>query len=262
MASTETHRGQGWWETVKTVFWALALAFLFRSFLYQPFWIPSGSMKETLLIGDFLVVNKFAYGWSRWSCPLGLCPIEGRLWGAMPERGDIAVFRHPVSGDDYVKRLIGLPGDSIRLENGVIYLNGTPLEQRAAGAHSETYVPQGPGAILPRCQNRPLPGGECLKARAMETLPGGHSYPVLNITDRGAGDRMAELTVPEGHVFVIGDNRDNSLDSRFPQRAGGVGFVPVGNLIGRAERVLFSAAGSSLWAVWTWRSDRFFQRLH
>ncbi len=263
MSSTATHRGQGWWESVKTVFWAILLAVLFRTLFFQPFWIPSGSMKETLLIGDFLFVNKFAYGWSRWSCPLGLCPISGRLWAAMPERGDIVVFRHPVSGAEYVKRLIGLPGDHIRLRRGVVFLNGTPVERQPDGAFAEPFAPQGAAAAMPRCENRPARAGDdCLKSRAIEILPGGVRYPVLNITDTGGGDDTDEFVVPAGHFFFMGDNRDNSLDSRFAQDRGGVGFVPFENLIGRADRVLFSSAGTSMLAFWTWRPDRFFLALH
>ena len=120
MAKSDARKDGGIWETIKTIFWALVIAGIFRTLFFQPFWIPSGSMKDTLLIGDFLFVNKMAYGWSRWSCPMGLCPIEGRLFGAMPERGDIVVFRHPVSGEDYVKRLIGLPGDRIQMRAGLL----------------------------------------------------------------------------------------------------------------------------------------------
>jgi len=253
----------GLWDTTKTVIWALLIAGAFRTLFYQPFWIPSGSMKETLLIGDFLFVNKFAYGWSRHSCPLSLCPIEGRLLGAMPERGDIVVFRHPVSGADYIKRLIGLPGDRIQVRNGALYLNGAVVPRQHDGAFAETFMRQGAAAQLPRCENAPVaPGLECLKSRMIETLPNGVSYPVLNITNASRADNTPEFIVPEGHFFFMGDNRDNSIDSRFPQSAGGVGFVPFENLIGRADRVIFSSAGASMLAFWTWRPDRFFHALH
>ena len=262
MASIDRHRRPAWVETLGTLVLAVALAVGVRSFVLQPYWIPSGSMKETLLIGDFLFVNKFAYGWSRWSCPWGLCPISGRLFGALPERGDIVVFHHPVNGEDYVKRLIGLPGDTIRMQDGILILNGVPVPQRPDGAFHEAMAPQGPGGRLPRCANRPRRGEDCAKPRAIETLPNGASYAVLDVTDRSPADTTREFVVPAGQVFVIGDNRDNSLDSRYGQAQGGVGFVPLENLIGRADRVLFSSAGSSLWAFWTWRGDRFLHALH
>lgn len=262
VASTDIDREKPWGGSLRTLLLMLLLALGVRSFLLQPFWIPSGSMKETLLIGDFLVVNKFAYGWSRWSCPWGLCPIEGRLWGRLPERGDIVVFRHPVSGEDYVKRLIGLPGDHIRMQNGILILNGVPVPQRPAGTFHEAFAPQGPNASLPRCANHPRPGGDCAKGRAIETLPNGTAYPVLSISPFSPADTTLDFVVPEGQLFVMGDNRDNSLDSRYSQAQGGVGFVPVENLIGRADRVLFSSAGSSLWSFWAWRPDRFLNALH
>ena len=254
---------EGLWETVKTVFWALLIAGVFRTVFFQPFWIPSGSMKETLLIGDFLFVNKMAYGWSRHSCPFSLCPVSGRIWGEMPERGDIVVFRHPVSGDDLIKRLIGLPGDRIQVRDGVLFLNDVAVQREADGFYSEIYARQGSAAQFPRCENAPVgEGGECLKSRVIETLPNGVRYPVLNIEDRSFSNNTPVYTVPEGHFFFMGDNRDNSIDSRFEQGAGGVGFVPFENLIGRAERVMFSSAGTSMLFFWTWRSDRFFHSLH
>ena len=260
--SSATAKQDGWMETVKTVFWALVIAGLFRTLFFQPFWIPSGSMKETLLIGDFLFVNKMAYGYSRYSCPFALCPISGRILASEPERGDIIVFRHPVSGADYIKRLIGLPGDRIQLRNGILFINDIEVPQVADGQFAEVNAPQGSAGQPPRCENgRPAAGTDCLKSRAIETLPNGVSYPVLNIEDNGRGDNTPVFTVPAGQYFFMGDNRDNSLDSRFTQTENGVGFVPFENLIGRADRVMFSSAGSSMLAFWTWRSDRFFTRL-
>jgi len=266
----------GIWETVKTVVYALLIAGVFRTLFFQPFWIPSGSMKDTLLIGDFLFVNKMAYGYSYASCPSLMLPGVGieidakdvcgvfdgdneRLFGSEPERGDVVVFRHPVSGRDYIKRLIGLPGDKVQIQNGVISLNGTPVKVEDAGTFEEVMAPQGPQQLRPRCENGPVgQGGTCLKSRQIETLPNGVSHPILNITNQQS-DNTGVYTVPEGHYFFMGDNRDNSADSRLAQRAGGVGFVPFENLIGRADRIMFSSAGRSMLFFWTWRSDRFFE---
>jgi len=258
MAKKETSGG-GIGELIKTLVYALLLAGFIRTILFQPFWIPSGSMKETLLIGDFLFVNKFAYGYSAYSCPgYGDFNLEGRVWGGEPERGDIIVFRHPTNGQDYIKRLIGLPGDTIMVQDGKLTINDTPVPQTDGGVFEELKAEQGPERNIPRCANEPIGlGGICEKTRTVETLPNGVSYPVLNIRDNGQGDNRGPFTVPEGEYFFMGDNRDNSVDSRFPQSANGVGYVPYANLIGRADRIIFSSAGSSILAFWTWRSDRF-----
>lgn len=273
-------------ETVKTIVYALLLAGIFRTVFFQPFWIPSGSMKETLLIGDFLFVNKMAYGYSYASCPsitipgLGIqwgaddfCGFakdsEDRLFGSDPERGDVVVFRHPVNGTDYIKRLIGLPGDTVQMTGGRVIINGEEVPQVPDGLFTETFAPQGPQGQLPSCANRPVGiGGTCQSERAIETLPNGVSYPVLNVDDNAApanggfdADNTGVFTVPEGHFFFMGDNRDNSLDSRFAQASNGVGFVPLKDIIGRADRIIFSSAGSSMLAFWTWRSDRFFKAI-
>lgn len=261
--SSATEKKEGFVETVKTIVWALVIAGLFRTLFFQPFWIPSGSMKETLLIGDFLFVNKMAYGYSRYSCPFSMCPFSGRILASEPERGDIVVFRHPVSGADYIKRLIGLPGDRIQVRNGVLFINDEPVPQAPVEDFVETYARQGSAGQYPRCENAPVgEGGDCLKSRAIETLPNGVSYAILNVDDNGFGDNTPVFTVPEGQFFFMGDNRDNSIDSRFGQNSGGVGMVPFENLIGRADRVMFSSAGSSMLAFWTWRADRFFHSLH
>lgn len=260
--ASNAQKKDGPFEIVKTVVYALLIAAAFRTILFQPFWIPSGSMKETLLIGDWLFVNKFAYGYSRHSCPFSLCPFEGRLFGSDPERGDVVVFRHPGNGSDFIKRVIGLPGDTVQLVNGRIILNGEELPQAPAAQFEEAYAPQGPMQQPPRCENAPVPlGATCTKSRAIETLPGGRSYAVLNIDANGAGDNTPPFTVPSGHYFFLGDNRDNSVDSRFGRAVGGVGFVPADHLIGRADRIVFSSAGKSLLYVWTWRGDRFFKAI-
>lgn len=246
-------------ETIKTVVYALLIAGVFRTLFYQPFWIPSGSMKDTLLIGDFLFVNKMAYGYSRYSCPFALCPVSGRIFASDPERGDVVVFRHPTTGADFIKRLIGLPGDTVQVKEGTLYLNGQPVPQEPAGTFEELFEPQGSQRSLPRCANAPVgQGGICQNERYVETLPNGVQHDVLN-TDQTQGDNTPIFTVPPGHYFFMGDNRDNSLDSRFSQDVGGVGMLPAEYLIGRADRIMFSSAGRSLFFFWTWRSDRFFK---
>lgn len=261
-------------ETVKTVVWALLIAGVFRTVFFQPFWIPSGSMKDTLLIGDFLFVNKMAYGYSYASCPsipfLGIgaddfCGfLEGdneRIFGSDPERGDVAVFRHPVTGVDFIKRVIGLPGDRIQMVDGLLYINDEPVEVEQVEDFVEPWTRQGPQGIPPRCSNGAVgEGADCVKERFIETLPNGRAHSILNITD-SSGDNTGVFTVPEGHFFFMGDNRDNSTDSRVPQAARGVGFVPREDLVGRADRIMFSSAGRSMFAFWTWRSDRYFKAI-
>jgi signal peptidase I len=259
-------------ETIKTVVYALLIAGVFRTLFFQPFWIPSGSMKETLLIGDFLFVNKMAYGYSYASCPSipiigldakGLCGfLDGdntRILAGEPERGDVVVFRHPVTGSDYIKRLVGLPGDTVQITNGVVILNGTPLPQEPAGTFAEVFERQGPQGLTPRCESGAVgQGAACTKSRFVETFPDGSSHIVLNLGVQGS-DNTSVFRVPEGEYFFMGDNRDNSSDSRISQLAGGVGFVPYENLIGRADRIAFSSAGRSMLFFWTWRGDRFFK---
>ena len=261
-------------ETIKTIVYALLIAGVFRTLFFQPFWIPSGSMKETLLIGDFLFVNKMAYGYSYASCPSiplvgldakALCGfIDGdntRLMAGEPERGDVVVFRHPISGADYIKRLVGLPGDTVQVRDGIVILNGTPVPQEPAGTFTEVFARQGPQGLTPRCESGAVgQGGACTKSRFVETFPDGRTHVVLNVGPQGS-DNTSVFRVPEGEYFFMGDNRDNSSDSRFSQLAGGVGFVPYENLIGRADRIMFSSAGRSMLFFWTWRSDRFFKKV-
>ncbi len=259
-------------DTIKTVVYALLIAGLIRTLLFQPFWIPSGSMKSTLLIGDFLFVNKFAYGYSYASCPTmfgtDFCGFakgkENRLFGSDPERGDVVVFKHPVHGADFIKRVIGLPGDRIQMIESILYINGAAVETVADGIFTELREPQGSQRGDPNCSNNAAVGQTCEKNRFTETLPNGTSYSVLDIRATGA-DNTREFVVPEGHFFFMGDNRDNSVDSRYvPNRAGqpGVGFVPRENIIGRADRVMFSSAGNMIIAFWTWRSDRYFKAIN
>ncbi|TDL74994.1 signal peptidase I [Palleronia sediminis] len=274
MAKAE--RSGGILETIKTVVYALLIAGVFRTLFFQPFWIPSGSMKDTLLVGDFLFVNKMAYGYSYASCPslrfprfgidIGaedICGIfdgdNSRLFGSEPERGDVVVFRHPVTGQDYIKRLIGLPGETVQVRGGVLYIDGQEAPQTPAGTFTETYDAQGPMGNRPQCANPGVPlGGVCEKPRFRETLPGGVEHDILNIRTTQLDDTPV-YTVPEGHYFFMGDNRDNSTDSRVSPVAGGVGFVPYENLIGRAGRVVLSFGGTSIFKVWDWRFDRFLE---
>ncbi|MCK0169384.1 signal peptidase I [Jannaschia sp. S6380] len=260
MAKAE--KKEGFLETIKTVVWALLIAGVFRTLFFQPFWIPSGSMKDTLLIGDFLFVNKMAYGYSRHSCPFSMCPFSGRILGSEPARGDVIVFRHPVNGTDFIKRLIGLPGDTVQMRDGALYLNGEPVPREEVDPFVEDKAPQGPQRLTPRCANDPVGlGGDCIKERFAEALPGADKpYSTLNI-GRSSTDTTPVYTVPEGQYFFMGDNRDNSRDSRVPRSIGGVGFVPYENLIGRADRVIFSSAGSRMLFFWTWRLDRFFEEI-
>ena len=265
-------------ETIKTIVYALLLAGIFRSLFFQPFWIPSGSMKETLLIGDFLFVNKMAYGYSYASCPSVIIPRFGinvdakdicgflrkdnkRLFAGTPKRGDVVVFRHPVTGRDYIKRLIGLPGDKVQMKEGLLHINGKPVEMEADGIFKEIMAPQGSFGNRPRCSNGAVgTGAICEKERFVETLPNGVVHTTLNIGKRPS-DSTPVFTVPTGEYFFMGDNRDNSTDSRMRQKAGGVGFVKFEDLVGRADRVMFSSGGRSMFFFWTWRSDRFFKRI-
>jgi signal peptidase I len=236
-------RSKGFWETARTLVYAVGIALAVRTFLYEPFNIPSGSMKPTLLVGDYLFVSKMAYGYSKHSLPFSLPLFEGRIAGSLPERGDVVVFKLPSDNrTDYIKRIIGLPGDKIQVKDDILYLNGEPLNRVRL---EDFYDDDGTGT------NGPVP-------RYRETLPGGRSYTVLDITTHGSLDNTGVYEVPAGHVFAMGDNRDNSLDSRVDN----VGFIPIENLIGRAEIIFFSTNGSAhLWEIWNWPATIRFRRL-
>ena len=250
-------------ELFKTVFYALLIAGLIRTLLFQPFWIPSGSMKPNLLIGDYIFVNKFVYGYSKYSCPFSLCPFDGRFFYNEPKRGDVVVFRHPANGKDYVKRLIGLPGDKILLKDGRLWLNNTKIKIKQVDDFVELKEKQGPLESIPRCSNSPVAlGSRCEKRQFLESLTNDIEIRTLDISNGEYGDNTTSFKVPEGQFFFLGDNRDNSLDSRFGRMAGGVGFVQSENLIGRADGILFSSAGNMLVAFWTWRKDRFFRAVN
>ena len=243
-------KDESWGGTLKTIFYAVLIALVVRTVAYEPFNIPSGSMKPTLLIGDYLFVSKFSYGYSRYSLGFGL-DIElfhGRLFDGEPERGDVVVFRKPTDTSlDFIKRVVGLPGDRIQVVDGLLHINDRPVELEPA----EPFVEE-----TCRGAARPL-------EQEVETLPSGVRHPVLNSSDRHYLDNTGVYVVPERHYFMMGDNRDHSNDSRVLSE---VGFVPAENLIGRAEFLFFSADDcGSLWQPWTWpgsiRWDRFFQSI-
>ena len=257
-AKAEKEDGIG--ELIKTIVNALLIAGVFRTLFYQPFWIPSGSMKATLLVGDYVFVNMKAYGYPKYSSPFAISPISGRLFASEPERGDIVVFRHPVQNTDFIKRLVGMPGDRVQMRGGRLIINEQEVSTQAAGTFEEVFAPQGPQQRLPSCENGAVgPGAVCEKSRFLEQLPGGVIHTTLNIRDQST-DNTPVYTVPEGSFFFMGDNRDNSSDSRVSQPSSppGVGFVSYEDIVGRAERIMFSSAGRSLLYFWTWRSDRFF----
>ena len=259
MKSKRQSKTDGIIEFVKTILYALILAGIIRTLLFQPFWIPSGSMKPSLLVGDFIFVNKYSYGYSKYSCPFSICPIKNRIFAKSPSRGDVVVFRHPVNGKDFVKRLIGLPGDLVQVKNGKLIINEKELNYKAENDFVEIKNKQGPLSSIPRCQNSPVPlGSDCLKSSFAEQLSDEVSYSILDIGSF-FGDNTPEFKVPPDSYFFLGDNRDNSLDSRFGLSSGGVGFVQSKYLIGRVDRIIFSSAGKSMLFFWKWRSDRFFR---
>ena len=229
-------QGESWTELAKTVIYAGLIAVVIRTFLFQPFNIPSASMEATLLVGDYLFVEKFAYGYSRYTFPFGGWPLgdsmHGRFLQRQPERGDVVVFKFPGDNStDYIKRLIGLPGDRIQVRDGILYLNGKQVQRDKAPDYVET-----------------LDGAEHHVPQYRETLPGGKTYLTLDRDPEGALDNTQVFLVPAGHYFMMGDNRDNSNDSRME-----VGYVPAENLEGKAEFRFFSIDDSArIWEIWKW----------
>ncbi len=229
---------------------------LIRSLFVATFSIPSESMMPRLLVGDYLFVQKWPYGYSRHSFPLSAVPFEGRIFGRLPERGDVVVFKTPADNrTDYIKRVIGLPGDTVAMRAGQLELNGKPVPKVRIDDYVQPVTPNAP-CFGPEFTEAGSDGGtRCRYPQFRETLPNGKSYAVLDI-GISDGDETRTFTVPAGHVFLLGDDRDKSADSRFPPvKDGGVGMVPVENLVGRAWVSVFSTDGSAQWLLpWTWAS--------
>nr|WP_235512652.1 signal peptidase I [Sphingomonas sp. Leaf17] len=284
-------RGTDWWGEVKGIFWLIVVVLGFHSFIAKPFYIPSESMLPGLRIGDRLVVSKFAYGWSfvsptipnpiaifrsvilreqveSWT--VGIPPMRGRLFGSLPTRGDVVIVTPPGTRNDYIKRVIGLPGDRLQVAGGVVILNGKPV---ARGALHYTDIPVDTNSP---CLDREYPGAQVTKpdGRAVchlptitETLPNGRRYDTVDLESDSQGDTYGPITIPANHVFLMGDNRDRSADSRFPLSSLGLGGpVPWENLGGRAEFITFSLDGDTTLNPLSWfasfRSDRAGTSLH
>ncbi len=226
----------GLFETVSVIVQALILALIIRSVLIQPFSIPSGSMRPTLLEGDYLFVTKWSYGYSRHSLPFSPNLFSGRIWASEPKRGDVAVFKFPPNPSvDYIKRVIGLPGDHVQMKEGTLYINGEAVKREKVGQIDNPDITN---------IDRPVDVYR-------ETLPNGVSYDTLDITPNGISDTTREFIVPPGHFFMMGDNRDNSNDSRLD-----VGFVPYENFVGKANIIFFSiSGGASPLEIWRWPTE-------
>ena len=233
-------------ENVKTIVYALLIALGIRTVAFEPFNIPSGSMIPTLLVGDYLFVSKYSYGYSRYSLPLSPRLWSGRILGHVPERGDVAVFRLPREpSTNYIKRIVGLPGDRVQMRGGELLINGTQVPRTRTGVFTAVNE-----------------YGQAKEAgKYTEVLPNGRQHELLKYFDRGGLNDTEEFKVPEGHVFAMGDNRDDSQDSRLPSSVG-VGFVPMENLVGRAEFIFFSVdATAPWWQVWEWPFEIRWSRL-
>lgn len=263
--TAKSGRSESGRQTLRLILYVAILAWLVRSLLFAPFSIPSGSMLPTLFVGDYVVASKWPYGFSRYSFPFGFPPFEGRIFSNLPERGDVVIFANP-GGEkkDLIKRVIGLPGDKVELRGGRVFLNGRPLKRQDSSPARVRISPNSPCRVaagatpMVRVEGA---GEACLFPTYSETLPNGVGYEVIDQVDNPAADTFGPAIVPAGHLFLLGDNRDDSLDSRFDGPQGGVGFVPVDHLVGRASTIFWSTDGSASYArPWTWftalRDDR------
>ena len=231
---------------LKSILLAIFIALLIRSFIFEPFNIPSGSMKPNLLVGDFIFVSKYSYGFSKHSLPFSIPIIPGKIFSNTPERGDVVVFKTPENNrTDYIKRVIGLPGDKIEIKNGIIFINGSEILRKKLNDFIDTDN---------KTSNK--------RVRMYNEYFFNKEINILDITDNGIADNTQLFNVPENHFFVMGDNRDNSQDSRFIST---VGFIPYENLVGKAQFIFFSLENARFLQIWKWpnsiRYERIFQKI-